>query len=342
MSGNDALNWLPDSLHHVATRITRADALACEMASVMSDWSWNADLKVIEERRGDDYQCRIGAMRPVPPVLALYFSEIVSHLRVALDNTMWFLVERAEGGVPKKAKGTLYFPIFEAAPAFDSYCDRKVTEGVKCLGNGQPLRARLRSLQPFEDSAVINSVPPYMAGMVQDRNEEASALHLLQRYSNTDKHRSVTVLVAQVAVGGFDSDLGRPTPVVPLEEGVVFAKGRVGDNTGSDLWPWLLVQRPSPFKALAAPIAEASDLIDHVANVVLPTLFTGFAVTGAVPRSVELGDAPETLHERFAAGVSESAQVRSARISRARVLEALERPIQMPTIVEVDEFTKGA
>lgn len=101
----------------------------------------------------------------------------------------------------------------------------------------------------------------------------------------------------------------------------------------------LCIERPTPFTSLAAPVAEASDLIDHIANVVLPTLCTGLAIPKAIPRGVDLGDAPTKLADRLSLGVNDSAQTRSARKSWERMLHALERPMQIATIVEVNEFT---
>lgn len=89
--------WLPEPLHHVAARIIRADSLACDLAAAISDWSMNADLQVVEERRGAEFECQIGHMRPIPPTVGLYFSEIMAHLRIIIDNAMWFLVGQEEG-----------------------------------------------------------------------------------------------------------------------------------------------------------------------------------------------------------------------------------------------------
>ena len=90
------LEWLPDQLCPVAFRVARADECAFEIAKLAGRWSFDEPLGLVQYVWENRYSVRIESVRPIPPRISLLFSEAVSHLRAALDNVVWFMVEQAQ------------------------------------------------------------------------------------------------------------------------------------------------------------------------------------------------------------------------------------------------------
>jgi hypothetical protein len=89
----------------------------------------------------------------------LLFSEAINHLRGAIDNTVWYLVEREHGPVTGPAAGLVVMPIVKKEEALDDWAKKGEKAGLSALGPNGVLK-RVRSLQPFADSATIPSNQP--------------------------------------------------------------------------------------------------------------------------------------------------------------------------------------
>jgi hypothetical protein len=97
--------WLPDQLYPVAYRVARADECAFEIAKLAGRWSFDGPLGLVQYVWQNRYSVRVDSVRPIPPRISLLFSEAVGHLRAALDNVVWFIVEQAQGPLSLPSSG---------------------------------------------------------------------------------------------------------------------------------------------------------------------------------------------------------------------------------------------
>lgn len=299
MSGN--VDWLPSELHSVVMRVARADESAFLIGEMSADWSMTTPVELEQVRQGSRVIVRVSGLKPVPPRIALLFSEAVNHLRAALDNVVWYLVEAAQGPVNGRAASMVNLPIVDDQVALESWQGRRVREGLTAFESGT-LIDRITALQPFRDRAV--EIPNMTAFVAQQTNtvvEVAHPLKLLQGYSNGDKHRTIRAAVPRTRT---DPHTGaRDTAgFVELKIGNVLAEQLLGFPGVVEQTAAIQVPRPAPYGAMVGPGAELSRLAEYVAHVAIPHLVMGLAAPGALPLSVDLDDCGLTNAERIRAG----------------------------------------
>lgn len=184
----------------------------------------------MQTRHGDRFTVRVLAIRAIPPRIFLLFSEAVNHLRAALDNVIWYLVERAQGPMTGHAATQVALPIYDDDLRFAAWQRRRVRAGVTACDSTTALGQRIRALQPFVDCASrIPSTMPMLAVLMGVEVEDAQPLVLLQGYSNDDKHRTIRVAVPRTTGGRVDHPPGgSDRAFVELRVGDVVAEGHVG------------------------------------------------------------------------------------------------------------------
>ena len=65
-------------------------------------------------------------VRPIPPIVELLFSEIVNHLRSAIDNVVYYMVESMRGTpLPDGTANLVAMPIVPSAEASKTWSDRR-------------------------------------------------------------------------------------------------------------------------------------------------------------------------------------------------------------------------
>lgn len=81
-------SWLPEQLEPAVARLARVDDCIFEMGDLSGQWSL-AGLEVRQVRRSDGrFRALVSAVRPIPPLISLLYSEAISHLRAVLDNVV--------------------------------------------------------------------------------------------------------------------------------------------------------------------------------------------------------------------------------------------------------------
>jgi hypothetical protein len=152
------LDWLPPGLMYVALRLARADELQYQLGRECLNWSANA-LELKQVRRPDGrLNVVVERVRPIPPVVEVLFGEIVNHLRAAIDNVVFYMVENMRGGpLPDNAAHLVAMPIVQSAEDLKAWSDRRRSR-VPELGSGTDLYGRIESQQPYRSLAVVTAV----------------------------------------------------------------------------------------------------------------------------------------------------------------------------------------
>ncbi len=88
------VDWLPPALYLAAMRIARADECAYAIGKLAATWSFEGPLDHLQTRNGECFSVEVRKIRPIPARISLLFSEAVNHIRSALDNVIWHLVEQ--------------------------------------------------------------------------------------------------------------------------------------------------------------------------------------------------------------------------------------------------------
>jgi hypothetical protein len=303
------VSWLPTELEPVAMRLGRADELIYQLGQVSMNWSRNGgdsalEVKQVRSATEGMLDAVVTSVRPVPPSAPMLFSEVVNHLRAALDNVVFHLVTSARGQAPPDDEARLVtFPIHPQQAKFQSWAKRIIRKVPELADEGTDLYQRIESLQPYASTADIPSLPPLLAALTGVQPENAHALLLLQSYSNEDKHRAIRLalprsIIQRSDVSFYESDRS----MQPIEIGDILASVREGEPTILEATPALHVERPDT-GTWVAPAPELSRLHQYVAHVAIPTLLTGTAPADPpLPDSVDLSDNGLTLAERIDGG----------------------------------------
>lgn len=278
----------------------------------------------------------VKSVRPVPPEASLLFSEAVNHLRAAVDNVVWHLVED-EGPVSGSLGSRVSMPITETQDALDQW-GAKVRK-IPALGSDTKLGRRIRALQPFVDvESGIPSLGSVLAGLIRVDVESAHPLRLLQAYSNGDKHRSIRLAAGRT----FSS-----TDASPLaEQDLAPRELKAGDPLGP-LRPWgqlavvetntaIMVQRPEPFSSWVNPVKELNAMRRHISQVVLPILLTGLEMPAGLPPVIDVTDNGRSGRERLIDGQWDDAEARLEPSLQARYQEAETAGLQFAPVVDED------
>lgn len=183
------LAWLPVGLEMAALRLVRVDECIYRIGDLASQWSLENPL-VLQQRRRKDGNVRavVSAVRPVPPLAALLFSEAVHHLRSVLDNVVWFLAARVH---PKEelsdsARRAIALPVHTDPNRYDKWAGARVKDGLAVFASSHNIGARIRRVQPFADaSSSVASSSEIMAYLMGAQVERAHPLQLLQGFQTT-------------------------------------------------------------------------------------------------------------------------------------------------------------
>lgn len=331
-------------------RLARADRLAYELGEVALAWSRGPDdqgamsLRQVERTPGF-YDVEVASIRPVPPVAAMLFSEAVHHLRSAVDNVVFHMVERehAQPLAPQQKRNVSMLVYDEE----ELYRDRvkRLTSGriaLLALGPDQTLGMRIASLQPFNDDAQVSAIPPSLA-LLMGGSEAATShpLSLLRDYSNEDKHRSIRLAAGRSLVQLPDDwersvGLGMRT----VEVGTVMERVEKGVPTGVEVSPAIHVQRPGD-GPWVSPGYELDAISRHVSDIVIPTLVKGMALPDTLAADVDLSDTGKGLAERLAGGGRTRAHDRMRASSMRAYYEAMEQDVKWPPTTSELENVKG-
>lgn len=194
-------------------RLARADQLAYELGEVALAWSRGPDdhgalqLRQVERTPGI-YDVEVASIRPIPPLAAMFFSEAVHHLRSAVDNVVFHLVEDAQGyPMTPQQERNVSMLIHDEEGAYEKRVKR-LTSGknaIPVLARDHILGGRIASLQPFADSAEVSALPPSLT-LTRSGADAAKAhpLSLLRDYSNEDKHRTIRLAAGRSLVQRLD------------------------------------------------------------------------------------------------------------------------------------------
>jgi len=285
----------------VALRLARADEAAYRLAEVALAWSRGPDdggaLSIWQvERTPGFYDVEVEAIRPVPPIAAMLFSEAIHHLRSAVDNVVFHLAG-LEGSLSPAQERSVTMLVYDQPDAYEAKVKRLVRQGLTQFGDDQPLGKRIASLQPFNDEVRLPSISPRLAALMGVSVSHAHPLGLLRDYSNEDKHRAIRLAAAGLLVQRHDDwkrSVGRG--MRKIEVGTVLEVVKKGEFTQIELSPALHVLRPDETWVGFGP--ELDGIARHVSDVVIPTLVKGMALPGALPVDIDLGDTGQTILQR--------------------------------------------
>ena len=331
-------SWLPEQLEPAVARLARVDDCIFEMGDLSGQWSL-AGLEVKQVRRGDGrFRALVSVVRPIPPLISLLFSEVISHLRAVLDNVVWHLVSE-QGALDDKAAKAVAMPIYDDPERFAGWA-KDVRRRVPVLGQeSSTINQRIMELQPFADHARVPSLGPLLARLTGMMSEDVHPLLLLQAYSNADKHRAITMMVGRAMLTTSGTPfLAQDRSLRRVGVGTVLGEGNWGTPMEFESSAAVVVERSAPWSAAVSPTTEAQHLRDWVAQRALPLLITGDAdVTTAVPVTVSLGDDGRTLHDRIEAPDRLGALDRLAAVNAERYSHAMSQPPSFPETV-IEEF----
>jgi hypothetical protein len=305
------LGWLPTELAPVALRLARADELEYQLGWECLEWSVHA-LEMKQVRRPDGLiDVVVASVRPIPPVVSMLFSEIVNHLRAAIDNVMFHVVETLHGGSRSPdAAYKVAMPIYQSADKLLNWSSRNKNK-VPEFDSGTELFRRVESLQPYKSLAVATAISSDFEPFVGKRElHGVHPLTLLQGYSNGDKHRAIRLAAGRMIPNPSGQRPGLyDIAMQPVDAGLVVAEGCGNQPEEVDARTAVHVQRPDG-QIWVAPGAELAQIHTFVSDVVIPTLVTGGSASPDLPRQVQLDDTGATIEERLEAGGNNAAHDR--------------------------------
>lgn len=330
-------SWIPAQLEPVALRLARADQLIFEVGKLSLEWSIgdsNSPITLHQVEQAPGFLSLVVAkVRPVPPAVSMLFSETINHLRAAIDNTVFHIVEEEQGPLAERIARRVSFPTYDDPSKFERWLHENDKVGLTALGEGSRLASRIRALQPFEDMSTVQSIAEPLATLMGIEPAGVHPLVLLQAYSNDDKHRAIRSAAARTMIQRDDEPFrSSDRSMRPLQPGDVLATTAVGEIVMIDSNAAVHVARPGGAEWVS-PSRELDHLRAHVAEVVIPTLMTGLSIPRAFPPNIDLEDTGQTDRERINAGEWKSAHERMAVIAASALLDALSAQPTVPPIV---------
>lgn len=333
--------WLPPELDLVALRLARADQAAFQMSDLSLGWSRGISgpgpFELVQvERPTGELDLVISDIRPIPPLVSMLFSEAIHHLRAAIDNTLFHLVEAERGEIiPEPQARDIAMPIYEERKKFTDWQKQKAKKGLRELAAGTRIGRRVESLQPYVDvTAAIPSINPQLAALMGVRPEYTHPMLLLQKYSNNDKHRAIQMAAARANLQrGDEAFASSDRSMRPFVVGDILTTGRRGTPVVVETVAAVHVLREQG-AIWVAPGVELHHLHRYVSNVVIPTLVKGFALTRSLPPEIDLGDTGQTAAERIRAASWIPAHERMVEISKAAYRESLTTAPQFLPVVQ--------
>jgi hypothetical protein len=330
-------------------RLAHADQLAFELAEIALAWSRGRDdegpvtLRQVERTPGY-LDVEVATIRPVPPIAAMSFSGAVHHLRSAIDNVVFYIVEKGrDKPLTDSQARAVSMLIYENPKMFEDKVKGLVKQGLTEFATTATLGKRIAALQPFADKASVPAIPPALSRLMGGPDPASEhPLVLLRDYSNEDKHRTIRLAAGRSLVERQDDvPRTRYLGMRHIGVGTVLEVVKKGVLTPVDTYPALHVQRPHG-GVWVGPGYELDCLSRYVADVVLPTLITGMALPGGLPAQVDLGDSGTPLAERLRQGGYTSAHDRAREMAGRAHWEAMERDWQFPPIVAGTDPTAGS
>jgi hypothetical protein len=154
-----ALDWLPAELAPVALRLSRADELEYQLGWECQNWSLHA-LEMKQVRWPDGLlDVGVAAVRLMPPVVLMLFSEVINHLRAAIDNVMLYVVESRHGApLPADAASHVAMPIHQSAAGLQAWVNKRKRK-IPEFDTGTDLYELIEKLQPVKSLAVATAIP---------------------------------------------------------------------------------------------------------------------------------------------------------------------------------------
>ncbi len=328
--------WLPEDLDSVALRLARVDGLVFELGQLAMNWSQNDPLELAPvETQPNQLDLTVEAVRPIPPMMSLMFSEAVHHLRAAIENTVYYTVETGRGApLSEKQANAVAMPVSKDAAGFEDWQKQRVQRGVPELGPGTTLGTRIQKLQPYADSAAgMGSTSQRFAELTGTQMVVEHPMVLLQRYSNLDKHRALRVAAAQGIVDDINAPLGSNNRALrTLTVGDVLISCPLGTPVVVDVWPVVAIQRPTS-QVWVAPVPELDNLHWYVSNIAIPSLLLHvIPPPPAMPPGIDLGDTGQRPRQRMESAGQAVARERLEPLVRKMLQEGLKKPVKIPPV----------
>lgn len=333
--------WLPREWEPVALRLARADDAAFQMGELALNWSraegrGALTLGQVVQKTGE-LELVVTGIRPIPPLVSMLFSEAIHHLRAAIENTLFHLVETARGAaIPENQAYLVGLPVSDDREKFEKWQSKMTGRGLIELGSATTLGNRIAGLQPFADPVAVPSLDPELATLMNVQPEYAHPMVLLQKYSNIDKHRAIRMAATRTLIQrGDESFRLRDRSMRPIAVGDVLATVPLGVQIEVDTTSAVHVQRPDK-STWVSPGRELYEIHRHVSDVIIPTLVKGLALTRSIPPNINLGDTGQEVEDRIRSGNWEPAHKWMSSISLAAHDEGLESGRLVPPIVKRD------
>lgn len=323
-------------------RLARVDEAAFEIAQLARAWSSEGagPLKIVGIKHPDgSIVYVVDAIRPIPPLVPMLFSEAINHLRSCMDNTLFHLVEAERGVVLSEVEAKrIAMPIHENESKLTKWLQDNDKKGLPELGADSLLGRRLRVLQPYVDPERILSMSEELAGMLGISPVRDAPLTLLQQYSNQDKHRvPITAAQRTSVIEGGGPFVGSDHLMEPRSEGDTVGSAAPGERGEIETNSAVCVQRPTS-GAWVGPAREVSNLRRHVADFVLPTLVKGFALPSSLPPHLDLSGNGKLDRVRIEEGEWTPGDERATADALTAILASYEAAPNIPEIVGVEEY----
>jgi hypothetical protein len=337
--------WIPAGLEPVALRLSRADEAAFAVARLALEWSRNGGNGPLEMLQVENppgiLSLVVARVRPIPPTIVLLFSEAIHHLRAALDNAVFHLVEQEQGPLDDDRARRVAMRIDEDEAAFSKWLSSNDKVGLAALGHKSALAARMRALQPFASGDTLPSVPEPLATLMGCKIDRVHPLLLLKGYSNEDKHRAIRAAAARAVVRRDDQPFaGSDRTMRPVQAGDVLSVTPTGVPVGVDTQAAIHVRRPGG-TAWVAPSSELDRLRSYVAGAI-PSLLGCDGGQRTFPPKIDLTDNGQTDRERIESASWDSAAERMKPIAYQAFGEAITAPAAVPPIVPSRQDSRSA
>lgn len=338
------LDWLPEELHSVAYRLARADQAAFDIGNLTLEWSKSEPLELVEREISDSkVDIVVVNVRPMPPIIPLLFSEAINHLRASLDNTVWHLVEKHVGQLSFHQALNVEFPICHSENNFGQWRRKRKKNNLEILSGPSDLSDRLEKLQPFNDvTQSIPSMSDRFGVLIGEEPDLRHPLALLQGYSNDDKHRQLRLgAVKSNILTSYTSLWEQDRGLRSLDSGSVLGSFPKGPSIELEAGTTILVERPGAPGTWVVPVREIEALRRYVADIAIPTLLKGIALTGVIPPDLDPSDSGFDFKPRVLQAQGRSAVDRLETATHKAFIDAMRAPRKRIRTDSTDENASG-
>ena len=237
-------------LDGVLQKIERADEhiknLNDEIGTFIED-----NYRIVSKPDDDATTSIITVVGPDPPLrFSVIVGEIIHQLRSSLDHVIWQLV-LANGKVPTRYH---QFPICDSVEKFKKARKRGNIKGISSTA-----------------AALIEECQPYWQ-LKREKRIESSKLRILREMNDTDKHKLLMIVIAQMGGGGATTLT-------------------IGSSAEGDKSPISIVGLSPPPKGPLRPTEEGAELLRMTFGEPQPHV----QVTGKAPIQIAFGDCGPSL-----------------------------------------------